>query len=475
MALRPRDAKEDKSLVERFLTLPRCEGCAFMVPRRYPRRNRGQHQVPLRKLNARFVATIRTDQARLKIRDEDEEGLELRVTRRGVKTWAFRYRRRSDSRKRLLTLGRYPTMSLEEARIRVQEERAKISRGADPAGGEQERKAAPTFRDIAEEWQSNYAEANRSERVRKDDQSVLCCHILPAIGDMKGSDIGRRELSKLLNGAKAATDRRKGHTRPGRKPRRLTHRPNRVFELTRAIFRWAVGQGILIADPTLGMKRPIRKEAPRERELSPDEIRVLWHVLDKTPTLRSQWKRQDGDLPMTRSIALAMKLALATGQRIGEVSGIALAELDLNDAAPIWTIPGERSKNNEAHRVPLSRIAVGLVHAAHKLSGASPWLFPSPKGQGPIAATKALGRARGVIGLANFRVHDLRRTAATRMGEMGIVPHTISLILNHVSVSKSTITSKVYLKYTYDREKREALSAWGNRLEEIVAGQMPVS
>jgi integrase len=173
-----------------------------------------------------------------------------------------------------------------------------------------------------------------------------------------------------------------------------------------------------------------------------------------------------------------MKLALATGQRIGEVSGIALAELDLNDAAPIWTIPGERSKNNEAHRVPLSRIAVGLVHAAHKLSGTSPWLFPSPTGQRPIdphAATKALGRARGVIGLANFRVHDLRRTAATRMGEMGIVPHTISLILNHVSVSKSTITSKVYLKYTYDREKREALNAWGNRLEEIVAGQMLVS
>jgi len=232
-----------------------CTIHVFMVPSWYPGWNRGRHQVPLKKLNARFVATIRTDQTRLEIRDIDEEGLELRVTRRGVKTWAFRYRRKSDSRKRLLTFGRYPAMSLEEARIRAQEARARISRGADPAGREQERKATPTFREIAEEWQSNYAEANRSERVRQDDQSVLCCHILPAIGDMKGTDIGRSELSKLLNGAKAATDARKGHTRPGHRPRRLTHRPNRVFELTRAIFRWAVGQGILITDPTLGMKR----------------------------------------------------------------------------------------------------------------------------------------------------------------------------------------------------------------------------
>ena len=429
--------------------------------------------MPLRKLNARFVDTITTDQLRLEFRDASVEGLELRVTKRGAKTWAFRYRRKSDGRKRLLTIGRYPLLSLEEARIRAHEGRAQISRGADPATGAQERRAAPTFREIAEEWQASYAETNRTERVRNDDKSVLRCYILPAIGDMKGADIGRRELSKMLNDAKLATDGRKGHLKAGGRARRLTHRPNRVFELTRAIIRWAVGQGILTADPTLGIKRPIKKEFPRERELLPSEIRMLWSALDKAPPLRSPWKRKDGDLPMTRAVALAMKLALVTGQRIGEVSGIAMAELDLSGATPTWTIPGARSKNNEAHRVPLSRLAVELVHEARAIAGLSTWLFPSPTGHGPIdphAATKALGRARRVIGLADFRVHDLRRTAATRMGEMGIVPHTISLVLNHVSVSKSTITSKVYLRYTYDREKREALNAWGARLESIVTG-----
>ena len=85
-----------------------------------------------------------------------------------------------------------------------------------------------------------------------------------------------------------------------------------------------------------------------------------------------------------------------------------------------------------------------------------------------------------MLGLGDFRTHDLRRTAATRMAEMGISPHTISLILNHISASKSTITGKVYVQYSFDREKREALNAWGERLRRIVEGHevvegMPVA
>jgi integrase len=363
---------------------------------------------------------------------------------------------------------------LEEARVRAQEERARVSRGGDPATGVQERKDAPTFRDVVGEWQRDYAKTNRTERVRKDDQSVLNLHILPGIGHLRVHSIGRRELNKLLSDAKSATDGRKGHLKPGHKVRRLTHRPNRVFELTRTVVRWAVEQEILTANPMLGMKRPIRKEAPRERTLSPAEIQTLWSALDKVPTKQVPWKRQDGAPPMSRATALMMKFSLTTGQRIGEVSGIALSELDLNDTAPMWTIPSSRAKNREPHRVPLSPLALQLIREARDLGGSSPWLFPSPKGEGgidPHASTKALGRARAAIGLDDFRVHDLRRTAATRMAEMGINPHTISLVLNHISIRRGTITGKVYNQYSYDREKREALIAWGARLERIVAGE----
>jgi integrase len=169
---------------------------------------------------------------------------------------------------------------------------------------------------------------------------------------------------------------------------------------------------------------------------------------------------------------LALKLALVTAQRIGEVTGIAAAELDLNDTAPIWIIPGERCKNGKPNRVPLSPLALKLIAEAHELASDSPWLFPSLGGDGsidPHAPTRALHRAQLAIGIDNFRVHDLRRTAASRMAEMGISPHTISLVLNHLTARDGTITSKVYVQYSYDREKRDALNTRGARVAQIVA------
>jgi integrase len=430
--------------------------------------------MPQRKFTARFVEGVKTDQAQEEHRDTQEQGLELRVTRAGAKTWAFRYRRNSDRRKRIITLGRFPDFDLAEARLWAQEIRREVSRGGDPASGVQQRKAAPTFRELAAEWQCNHAELNRSGKVRGDDRSILKLYVHPVIGDMKAHDIGRREISAMLAEVRKAIDRRKGHTKKDKSPRRLTHRANPVFSLVRSIMRWALGQGIIANDPTYGMKKPIKKEAARDRELSPDEIAMFWRNLDQLPT--------------TPALRIAMKLSLVTAQRIGEVCGIAKRELVLDDSAPVWMLPRERTKNSEGHRVPLSPMAVSLIREALALQKPkegepeSPWLFPARAkrdgSDGPIeghAATVALFRGRQDLGMAHFRIHDLRRTAATRMAEMGINPYTISLVLNHISASKSTITGKVYVQYSFDREKREALNAWGARLERIIARKDAVS
>lgn len=467
------------------------------------------------KLTARFVETVTTKSEREDFRDATVRGLQLRVTKDGKKkTWTFRYRRNSDRAQRRVTLGTFIAkgegMSLDDARVKARSLQAAVDAGGDPAADVQARKDAETFEEIATDWIERHGKPNKSPGAIRDDRSMLDRHVLPEIGAMKAAEITKRDIIRMLDVVAAKADAR---IKPAKrkamaagancqepaivKPRALTHRPNRVFELVRAIFRWAVGRDLLKVDPTWGMSAPVKKEKPRERELSPDEIRKLWQALDAAPVQRRAWRRVDGKakapdgIPLTRATALTLKLALATAQRIGEVTGIAMTELDLNDTSPVWTIPGERTKNGRPNRVPLSPLAVALIREAAALRDAvarakvesvgakqvenPKWLFPNATGDGPVdahAPTKAIERARPAIGLADFRVHDLRRTAATRMAEMGISPHTISLVLNHVSARSGTITGKVYVQYSYDREKREALGAWGGRLHSIVVGPL---
>lgn len=134
----------------------------------------------------------------------------------------------------------------------------------------------------------------------------------------------------------------------------------------------------------------------------------------------------------------------------------------------LWTIPAERSKNGLPHRVPLSPLALELLGEAEKLAK-SPWVFP---GANPIthlsgnAVDHALQSSRKVLELSDLTPHDLRRTAASHMTGMGISRLVVAKILNH---AESGITA-VYDRHSYDTEKRQALDAWGQRLQEIVRG-----
>lgn len=432
--------------------------------------------MPTLKLTDAFVKGVKSKPG-LKLqefRDEALRGLELRVSEGGSKSWRLHYTRRSDGKRRAVMLGSYPALPLKEARRRAKQLQADIEdaeKRADPASGVRVRREAESFVELSAAWIERHGIPNKSPRALDDDRSMLARHVLPEIGQMKAREITKRDVIRLLDKVAAKPDARQ----PANNARKLTHRPNRVFELVRAIFRWAVGRDLLKFDPTFGISPPIKNEKPRERELSEAEIKQLWEALGLAPVARRSTKGlqlgeravSETDLPMTKATALALKLALVTAQRIGEVTGIAMAELTLSDIAPIWIIPGKRSKNGQPNRVPLSPLAVQLIKEARGLSRGSDWLFPSATGKGPIdphAPSKALERARPVIALEDFRIHDLRRTAATRMAELGVSPHTISLVLNHISARRGTVTGKVYNQYSYDLEKRDALEIWGDRL-----------
>jgi hypothetical protein len=126
---------------------------------------------------------------------------------------------------------------------------------------QQARRQSSSFKEIADEWLNRHARPNNSARAVRDYVSMLERHILPRIGAMRVTEIAKRDLIRLFDEVVAKPDARKGKAN-----RKMTHRPNRVFELVRTIFRWAVGRYLISIDPTSGVAPPIRKEKPRERE-----------------------------------------------------------------------------------------------------------------------------------------------------------------------------------------------------------------
>jgi integrase len=159
---------------------------------------------------------------------------------------------------------------------------------------------------------------------------------------------------------------------------------------------------------------------------------------------------------------------LVTAQRRDEVVSAAWSEFNLSEG--IWEIPAPRSKNKNAHRVPLSPLACDLLGHVQELGRGSLWLFPSSRIDGlmvPTAVTRAMRENLSRMGIDNATPHDLRRTAASRMTEMGIPRLVVSKVLGH---SDGSITA-VYDRFEYWPQKKQALDAWSARLEEIISGK----
>ena len=257
---------------------------------------------------------------------------------------------------------------------------------------------------------------------------------------MKAEEVSRRDVINLLDDITA---------------RGSPVSANRTLALVSAVYRWALAEDLLDTTPTLGI-RPRIIEVPRNRILDADEIRQFWKGLEAAA--------------MTESVKDILRLCLVTGQRVSEVAGAQLIEMDLGNS--IWDLPGARTKNKRPNRVPLSSMAIEIIE---RNLGESECLFPSPTSTGhigPKAPMRALSRNRKHFDMEHFTAHDLRRSAASGMASIGIDRTTISAVLNHASADRS-VTGQVYDRYSYEAEKRNALERWARRLTEIIEGKEP--
>jgi integrase len=261
--------------------------------------------------------------------------------------------------------------------------------------------------------------------------------------DRKVQDITRRDVVRLLDGI---VDRGAPHV------------ANRLFDIIRKMFGWSAERGIIEVSPCVGLKAPAGKTS-RDRILSDDEVRWFWAATERF------------DYPFQPFF----RLLLLTGQRRDEIAGMRRSELDL--AAAMWTLPRERSKNDKAHEIPLSTAALEALTTVPTI--ASQALLFSTNGRSSISGySKAKARLdRLMLEAARdenpdaviqpWRIHDLRRSAASGMARLGQPVHVVEAVLNHRSGTIRGVAA-VYNRYSYADEKRRALEAWGRFLSDLV-------
>ena len=388
---------------------------------------------------------------RLVVHDSKVAGLQLRVTARGVKTFSL-FRRMKSGKPERVTLGRYPTMTIETARKRAATINNVIEGGANPAEAKRALKAQKTFAVLFEEYLGRHAKPRK--RTWREDQAKYELHIAKALGAKKLSAIGRSEIAAVHS---AVT--KEGHP--------IT--ANRVLALISSVYGWALSAGLWEANPAKGIRK--NAERARDRFLQPAEVPRFYRALAAEPntTLRDYFL-----------------ISLLTGARRANVLAMRWNEIDLDRGE--WRIP--RTKNNDPQLVPLTPEAVEILRAREPSGdGGSVYVFPSSGKLGHLVEPKmgwkrildrdelaqltdrlkaagkvlpqvdeeslgdTLDRARSAakkakikiegLRMADLRIHDLRRTLGSWQARTGASLSIIGKSLNHKSVQTTAIYSRL--------------------------------
>lgn len=380
--------------------------------------------------------------------DDDLPGFGLRLRAGGKRTWIVQYR--IGAKQRRHTLGTIAALNYADARKAARIRLAQVGLGRDPQAEKVEAKAqaAITLTAVIDTYLNHKRSRLRPRSIaaatRYLHQHWRTLHELPI------NKIERREVATRLaeitveRGAIAADGARTALA---------------------ALFAWALREGIAASNPVVTTNRPAQPKS-RERILSDAELAEIWAAC------------RDDDY------GRIVRLLILTGQRRDEVGSMTRSEIDLDGKN--WSLAPNRTKNARPHTVPLSELALAIVRQ-------TAWekdrqlLFGDGQGsfsgwskakaaldrrilEGRQEAVKCAGRqTENIKAIEPWTLHDLRRTCATRMAELGVLPHIIEAVLNHVSGHKAGVAG-VYNRSTYRVEKAQALARWAEHIRAVVEG-----
>jgi integrase len=395
--------------------------------------------------------------------DKAIAGFGLKVTPAGRKVYLYRYRIASPGQAAktqpvTLTIGKHGDLTPDQARDRAKELAGKVAVGVDPRAEDRRERieaeaAARRETDLAldrkaDQWLDHY-EHEKERRPSSVSQAKLVVrrHLKPALRSKPLPEIGKPDIQSIIE---AIPVRQKAMRRA-------------VFAYASILFGWAASSGYIDRNPLQDMNKPPAPKA-RERVLTDEELAAVW--------------RGAAELP--KPFGPFYRLLILTGQRRDEVATLNWADLDR--AAATWTIPADRAKNGRAHIVPLTPqvIAELDVLAGSSLQWPRSGLVLTTTGRTPISGfSKAktalddlIGEATAAAGgksMADWRVHDLRRTLATGLQRLGVRFEVTEAVLNHISGSKGGVAG-IYQRHDWKDEKRAALTAWANHVERLLSG-----
>lgn len=391
-------------------------------------------------LNDPFIKNYPAPEKRKEIYDTNVNGLALRITPTGHKSFVYRYRY-NDSVKRF-TIGSYPSVSLSQARTAVRELAYQVSQGVDPLAEKKKRKIVPekefSFSDLCDRYKKRHLPTLR-KKTQAEYTRIINNELVPGLGKRPASQVSRKEIIDMLDSI--AFDRGAATL------------SNRVRATLSSIYSFGIDRAIIEANPVLNIRRK-KLEVKRERVYSPEELKALWVEIEK-------------QVEPVRSL---YKMLLLCGQRSGETRRMKWEDVDFKKGT--WTIPKEETKAKRTHIIPLSEQVLELLENMKPLTGKSEYVFESPKLENqPIEwLQKATDRIRRDSGIVDLRVHDLRRSVASYMAELGTDRTVLGKILNHKGLAGDDQVTAIYDRYEYMDEKRNALENWSIHLKGIISG-----
>lgn len=376
----------------------------------------------------------------------------LRISYNGTMAWITQPRVLSKGlwKPVRITLGRYPAMSLAEARKAAREAINAAERGEDPrehkkqARQQMEAASANTFAAVRQQFLDRHCRRHLKPRSAAEYARALSC-AFESWDARPIASITRRDVRHLLEDM--------AETSPVM--------ANRTLAYLRKLMNWAVANDFIETPPTDRVPSPA-KEKSRERFLSDNEIACIWKACD---ALGSFYAR-------------AIQMLILTGQRSSEVAHLHWRELrDIYGAAPTWELPQERAKNNLPHVVPLAPLALDVLRAVpnydsgdyiFSIAGDKPIHMSSKLRDGVDKKAREIAENEHLAGCfeTEWVVHDIRRTVVTWLNTNGTPPHIVEAIVNHISGTRAGVAG-VYNRAQYLAERREALTRWADHVKKI--------